>query len=560
LKEEKMLIVSNVSYINESRKLLDDVSFVVDRETKVIIGENGSGKTTLLEIIVGNLPKDSGSISLSGTYSYVPQEVKGIERTGIYEIESGLNEIKALELKLSELEVKGNFGDEFSKLIERYEAIGGYSYRQEIYAMLDEFGLARETAEHALREMSGGERTKCLMVKAFISEPDILILDEPTNHLDIETIKTLEEHLASFKGGILIVSHDKTLINKIARSILYLENGFIKEYPGNYDKFITIKEADDERAIKEKERLSKYLAKEREFIEKFRYGTRATQAKSREKKIERIELPELSKKRDISIRIQIESRGGEKVLEIKHLSKIYNGKPVLSDVNLKIMRGERVGIVGRNGSGKTTLLKIIVGEENLDKGSVYIGAGIEIGYFPQDAFFLDGPQTVLDEILKEGLDISPARDFLASFDFTGNDVFKVVGELSGGEKRRLLLAKMGFIKGNFLVLDEPTNHLDIETNDAVISALKNFTGTTLLVTHDRYLLKEIVEKIYYIEDGIIKDKESERAPIKEIISNSKEINKIKARISYLEKLLQTEPNEKKEKELKILKKKLESME
>ncbi len=602
-----MLIVSDVSYINEGKKLLDGVSFVINKERKIIIGENGSGKTTLLEIIVGNLPKDSGSISLSGTYAYVPQEVKAIETTGTDEIESGLTEIKTLELKLSEHKANGDFGDEFSKLIEHYEAIGGYTYKQKIYAMLNEFGLERETAERPLMEMSGGERTKCMLVKAFISEPDILILDEPTNHLDIETIETLEEHLASFKGDVLIVSHDKTLINKVANSIFYLENSYIKEYPGNYDKFITIRERDDERAKKERDRLLKYLAKEREFIEKFRYGTRSTQAKSREKKIERIELPEVNKKKEVKIKIQSESRGGEKVLEIKHLSKSYNllrgtanllfsnprflsgdskvlnprsfsvdskgvnllkksagykgvnGKQILGDVNFKIMRGERVGLVGRNGSGKTTLLKIIIGDELPDSGLVHVGESIEIGYFPQDVFFLDGPQTVLDEILKEGLDIPSARDFLASFDFTGDDVFKKVGELSGGEKRRLLLAKMSFIKGNFLVLDEPTNHLDIETNEAVIRALKNFKGTILLVTHDRYLLKEIVEKIYYLEDGSIKDRELQRTPIRENTSNSKEMNKIKARIAYLEKVLTIEQNEKKEKELKILKKKLEGM-
>jgi len=571
-----MLTVSNLNYINEGRNLLKNISFILDRERKVIIGENGSGKTTLLEIIVGNLPKDSGTVSISGTFSYVPQEVKGTEITGIDEIESGLPEIKTLESKLSELEEIGNFGKDFSELMERYEVIGGYTYKQEISEMLDDFGITVDIARRPLLQMSGGERTKCLMIRAFVSKPDILILDEPTNHLDIETIDMLEKYLLAFKGGALIVSHDKALVNNIATSILNLENGSIKEYPGNYDKFLTIKDADDEWALKERERLTKYLAKEREFIEKFRYGTRSTQAKSRERKIERIELPEVSKRKEINIHIQSESRGGEKVCEIKNLCKRYDNNVVLEELNLKIMRGERVGLLGRNGSGKTTLLKIIVGEEIFDSGSLYIGASISVGYFPQDSFSIDGPQTLLEEILKEGLDIPSARDFLASFDFVGDDVFKKINELSGGEKRRLILAKMSFINGNFLVLDEPTNHLDIETNDAVIDALKNFRGTILLVTHDRYLLNQIVNKSYYLENGSIeliddsvnnityrgqyvKIKENSRILSGRDSATRKKVNKIKARIVYLEKFLQTERNEKKERELKMLRKKLETM-
>ncbi|MGC8721916.1 MAG: ABC-F family ATP-binding cassette domain-containing protein [Caldisericaceae bacterium] len=564
-----MLTVSNLNYINGNKYLLKNVSFVLDRERKVIIGDNGSGKTTLLEIIVGTLPKDSGAVSISGSFSYVPQEVKGTQTSGLEEIESGLPEIKTLEFKLSEFERNGNFGREFSELMERYEAIGGYIYKQEISAMLDEFGLDMDIVRRPLIQLSGGERTKCLMIKAFIAQPDILILDEPTNHLDIETIEILEKHIAAFRGGVLIVSHDKVLINKIATSILYLENGTMKEYPGNYEKFVYMKSAEDERVSKEREHLLKYLAKEREFIEKFRYGTRSTQAKSREKKIERIEIPETIRKKEVSIRIESESRGGEKVIEARNLAKSYGDKSVLKDVNLKLMRGERVGLLGKNGSGKTTLLKIIVGEESPDSGFLYIGASIHIGYFPQDSFFIDGPQTILEEILKEGLDIPSARDFLASFDFTGDDVFKRVNELSGGEKRRLILAKMSFINGNFLVLDEPTNHLDIETNDAVISALKNFKGTILLVTHDRYLLKEIANKLYYLDNGRIELFEQDKPNPKKMspacaqnradANKLKEANKIKARIVYLEKFLQREQSEKKERELRTLRKKLESM-
>ena len=558
IEEDRMLIVSGVNYINQGKKLLDRVSFTLNKERKVIIGENGCGKTTLLEIIIGNLSEDSGEISISGKVAYVPQEIKDINLTALEEIESAFSDLKEIEKTLEQFEKTENSTEEYSKLLEQYSEKGGYSYKQKIYEMLDEFGLNKETMKRRMFELSGGERTKCELIKAILSEPDILIIDEPTNHLDIETIEVLEEMLVKFKGGVLIVSHDRVFINKFATHILHLEDGHIKEYPGNYDKFVQLKEEFDDKIKKERERLLKYVEKEKKFIEKFRYGTRSTQAKSREKAIEKIEIPEVRKKHKKVLKIESKARGGEIVLELKNIKKGFNGKEVLKDLELFIQREERVGIVGRNGSGKTTLLKIIAGIDDDFKGNLRVGNSIEIGYFPQDSFVMNENSTPINEMLNEGLTVQEARDLLAIFDITGDEVFKKISEFSGGERRKLLLAKISLIKGNFLVMDEPTNHLDIETNEIATNALKEFDGTILIVTHDRFLLKELTNKVYYLEDGVLRDKVKELPKIKDN-NTERERNKLIARIEYLEKLLLKEENEKKLKELKLLKKKLQEL-
>ena len=557
-----MLTVSNITFINGGVKILNDISFTVSGEKKIIVGENGSGKTTLLNIITGKLSPDSGTISVKGRMAYVPQEIETLDISGISEIESAFSDIKKIERELERMEKTGRFGDEYNALLAKYEESGGYTYKQKIATWMDKIGLSAESAKRKMSEMSGGERTKCEIVKAMVSDPDILVMDEPTNHLDIETIELLEEILKKFSGDLLVVSHDRVFIDRIATHILYLSNGTLKEYPGDYEKFEKLRDAENEKLTKEREKLLKYVEKERAFIEKFRYGTRAAQAKSREKKLEKIEIPEVSEKKSIKVKLELENRGGEKVLEVKNLFKNYGKKEVLKGVNLLIMRNERVGIIGKNGSGKSTLLKIIAGAEKQDKGEVKIGPSVSVGYFPQDAFVMDLSGTIINEITDYGYTVSEARDILALFGFTGDDVFKTVGELSGGEKRKLLLAKVSLIKGNFLILDEPTNHLSIDLKEAVIDALRSYKGTILLVTHDRYVLKETVNKIYVMKEGKIQKpsalRKSENGK-KEDKKKNKEANKIAARIAYLEKLLLKEKNAKKEKELKILRNKLKNL-
>ncbi len=546
-----MLIVNKISFISDGKRILKDVSFSVDKEHKVIVGENGTGKTTLLEIIIGNLTLDSGNVLLKGRVGYIPQEIKGLDKTGTEVIEEAFPHIKVLERKIEE----EDFTEKYGSLIVQYESIGGYTYKQKIYSMMDKFRLTEEIINKKLRSMSGGERTKCFLIRVLLSNPDILIMDEPTNHLDIESIETLEENLKKFKKGMLIVSHDETFINHIATHILHLSDGKITEYRGNYEKFKEEKEKNDARRKKEKEKLMKYIEKEKTFIEKFRYGTRATQAKSREKKLQKIEMPDLKQQREKKIHIEMKERGGEKVAELRNIVKSFGDKNVLKGISLLIKRGERIGILGRNGSGKSTLLKIIAGKEKQDSGIVKIGNSISIGYFPQDAFVMDLDSTPLNEIISYGYTIPEARNILALFDFTGDEVFKKIREFSGGEKRKLLIAKMSLIKGNFLVLDEPTNHLSIRMKEMVIDALENFNGTILLVTHDRYVLNKLINKKYYLDNGKLHSKQIKK---EETIDDSqKEINKIKNRINYLEKLLKNNPdNTKRGKELKMLKNKL----
>lgn len=554
-----MLIVSDVSYMNQGKMLLSHVSFTLDRERKVIIGENGCGKTTLLEIIVGNLSPYTGSVTIKGSFAYLPQEVQALETTGMEEIERVFHRIKTVERLIEELERRGDYGKEYGELLEHYADIGGYSYRQRILEVANSFGLCEQTLRQKLKDISGGERTKVELVKAILSESDFLILDEPTNHLDVETIEALEEYLLNYRGGLLIVSHDRSFINNIATHILYIERGMMKEYAGSYDKFEMVKSKEDQFATKERERLLKYVEEQRKFIEKFRYGTRSKQALSREKAIEKIEIPDPLVDRKRELKIEQGKRGGEIVLDCKGIKKSFDGNEVLKGVNLSIRRGERVGILGRNGSGKTTLLKIIAGVDKNFEGNVRVGESIEIGYFPQDSFMIDDNVTPLDEIIKEGLTVQESRDFLSMFDLRGDDVFKKISEFSGGEKRKLILAKMSLVKGNFLVMDEPTNHLDIEMNQVVMNALKNFDGSILLVTHDRYLLKELTNKVYYLEDGILNDREKILKRVETKSNEEKEKNKIKARIEYLERLLSREDNEKRSKELKILKARLQKM-
>lgn len=554
-----MLIVSDVSYMNQGKMLLSHVSFTLDRERKVIIGENGCGKTTLLEIIVGNLSPYTGSVTIKGSFAYLPQEVQALETTGMEEIERVFHRIKTVERLIEELERRGDYGKEYGELLEYYADIGGYSYRQRILEVANSFGLCEQTLRQKLKDISGGERTKVELVKAILSESDFLILDEPTNHLDVETIEALEEYLLNYRGGLLIVSHDRSFINNIATHILYIEMGMMKEYTGNYDKFEMVKSKEDQFATKERERLLKYVEEQRKFIEKFRYGTRSKQALSREKAIEKIEIPDPLVNRKRELKIEQGKRGGEIVLDCKGIKKSFDGNEVLKGVNLSIRRGERVGILGRNGSGKTTLLKIIAGVDKNFEGNVRVGESIEIGYFPQDSFMIDDNVTPLDEIIKEGLTVQESRDFLSMFDLRGDDVFKKISEFSGGEKRKLILAKMSLVKGNFLVMDEPTNHLDIEMNQVVMNALKNFDGSILLVTHDRYLLKELTNKVYYLEDGILNDREKILKRVETKSNEEKEKNKIKARIEYLERLLSREQNKKRSKELKILKARLQKM-
>lgn len=554
-----MLIVSDVSYMNQGKMLLSHVSFTLDRERKVIIGENGCGKTTLLEIIVGNLSPYTGSVTIKGSFAYLPQEVQALETTGMEEIERVFHRIKTVERLIEELERRGDYGKEYGELLEHYADIGGYSYRQRILEVANSFGLCEQTLRQKLKDISGGERTKVELVKAILSESDFLILDEPTNHLDVETIEALEEYLLNYRGGLLIVSHDRSFINNIATHILYIERGMMKEYAGSYDKFEMVKSKEDQFATKERERLLKYVEEQRKFIEKFRYGTRSKQALSREKAIEKIEIPDPLVDRKRELKIEQGKRGGEIVLDCKGIKKSFDGNEVLKGVNLSIRRGERVGILGRNGSGKTTLLKIIAGVDKNFEGNVRVGESIEIGYFPQDSFMIDDNVTPLDEIIKEGLTVQESRDFLSMFDLRGDDVFKKISEFSGGEKRKLILAKMSLVKGNFLVMDEPTNHLDIEMNQVVMNALKNFDGSILLVTHDRYLLKELTNKVYYLEDGILNDREKILERVETKSNEEKEKNKIKARIEYLERLLSREDNEKRSKELKILKARLQKM-
>ena len=487
-----------------------------------LIGRNGTGKTTIFKILAGLEEPDSGEIIINNDIEIglLSQQPDLSQRNTIFEecLEVFAKEIK-LQQKLSELEEKiANSGSEtdrllreYSKLQERFEQSAGYSYESKIKQVAIGLGFEHEELNKTIKMLSGGEKTRVGLIKLLLEEPDLLLLDEPTNHLDIESVEWLEEYLNNYPGSVIIISHDRYFLDKTITRIVEIEFGENEDYPGNYSFYLEEKERRYEIRLKKYQEQQKKIKKIKEQIEQYRvFGNAGAgdnpkfhrQAKSLEKKLEKMErIPKPRKKENISLNLQPSTRSGDEVLKIKDIEFSFPGEKLLDGVDLELFRSEKTALIGPNGSGKTTLLKMILSDLEPDSGDIKIGHGVEIGYYAQQNPVFNSEDTLLHALqMKTGLKTSEARDLLAKFLFKGEDVYKKVGALSGGEISRLRLLQLMHGKANFLILDEPTNHLDLDSREILEASLNDYAGTVLVVSHDRYFLNKVVDKIYEIKN------------------------------------------------------------
>ena len=496
------------------------IDFEVNKGEKIaLVGRNGSGKTTLLKLIIGEyeLTKlDNGedsSITKSGNVDigYLKQVTFEDESITLEdEVKKAYKNITEIENSLEKLliEIETNPSGEaltkYSVLQERFKLLDGYSYKKEYEIAIKQFGFTEEDKAKRLSDFSGGQRTKIAFIRLLLSKPDILLLDEPTNHLDIDAIEWLEEYLKTYKNSVVIVSHDREFLDKTVSIVYELERGKITRYNGNYSDFAEKKRIDWEKQQKEYIFQQKEIARLSGLVERFRYkATKASMAQSKLKQIEQMDIidaPEVADTRSFYVNFEPEYRSVKLVLSAKDLVIGYD-KP-LSTISLDITRGEKVGILGGNGLGKSTFLKTIVNKLPPLSGKFSIGERVKIGYFDQRMAQYKSDKDVLDEFWDEfpKLSQTEVRSALGAFLFTGDDVFKPVNALSGGEKVRLELCKIFKRRPNFLILDEPTNHMDIISKETLEKKLKDYTGTLLFVSHDRYFIKQIATSVFVFED------------------------------------------------------------
>lgn len=487
---------------------------IEDHEKAALVGPNGAGKTTLFKMIVGELPPDGGDITLTRgkTLGYLAQHQEMVSGNTIYEeVRLAKADIIAMEQQIRsiELELKNLEGEALSARLNTYHRLtaafdreNGYAYESEITGVLKGLGFGEEDFSKPVDTLSGGQKTRVSLGKLLLTRPDILLLDEPTNHLDLNSIAWLETYLLNYPGAVLIVSHDRYFLDRVVTKVLEIELGQLMTYMGNYSEY-----AEKKRRLHEA-RLKEYLNQQQEIrhheavIEKLRSFNREKsikRAESREKMLEKIVPVEKPAEMNTKIHLDLEpSRiSGSDVLFVEHLSKAFPNQVLFRDVNFEIRRGEHVAVIGDNGTGKTTLLKILNQVLPADAGTFTLGTNVEIGYYDQEHHVLHMDKTIFDEISDDYPDLTNTkiRNMLAAFLFTGDDVFKRIGDLSGGERGRVSLAKLMLSKANFLILDEPTNHLDISSKEILEKALNDYTGTLLYVSHDRYFINQTATRI-----------------------------------------------------------------
>lgn len=510
-----ILACHGISKAFEEKIIVDNGSFhIEDHEKAALVGPNGAGKSTILKMIVGELPTDSGNVILTRgkTLGYLAQHQNMDSSNSIYdEVKSAKAHLIAMEeqLRSIELEMKDLSGSELNSRMETYHRLtaafereNGYAYESEITGVLKGLGFQEDEFSRPVATLSGGQKTRVSLGKLLLSKPDILLLDEPTNHLDLNSITWLETYLLNYTGAALIVSHDRYFLNRIVTKVIEIEAGQIMTYLGNYSDFSYKKKQLREARLKEYLNQQQEIKHQEAVIEKLRSFNREKsikRAESREKmlnKIERIEKPQ-EINTDIHLTLTPSVVSGNDVLSIEHLSKAFPPQQLFSDVSFEIKRGEHVAIIGDNGTGKTTLLKILNGLVDADHGSFTLGTNVHIGYYDQEHHVLHMEKTIFDEISDDypSLTNTEIRNMLAAFLFTGDDVFKLIGDLSGGERGRVSLAKLMLSEANFLILDEPTNHLDIASKEILEHALNDYTGTLLYVSHDRYFINQTATRI-----------------------------------------------------------------
>ncbi|MDL2300772.1 ABC-F family ATP-binding cassette domain-containing protein [Lachnospiraceae bacterium OttesenSCG-928-D06] len=517
-----ILACQSVSKSFLEEKILENVSFhIEEREKAAIVGINGAGKTTLIRIIMGELASDAGQVvtTKDKTIGYLPQNAGIQSSNSIYEeVLSSKEHLITLEEEIRECELSMKTASQkqleelmkhYSTLTHSFEIQDGYSYKSELVGVLKGLGFSESDFEKKINTLSGGQKTRVALGKLLLLRPDLIILDEPTNHLDMNAISWLETYLLNYKGAVLIVSHDRYFLDRITSKIIELDMSKATVFSGNYSDYAAKKEMlriAEMHAYMNQQREIKH---QEEVIEKLRSFNREKsirRAESRVKMLEKVEV--LEKPTEVASEMKLHLRprklSGKDVLSIKGLKKAFGSHVLFDDLNIEIKRGEHVAITGDNGTGKTTLLKIINSLIPSDAGTFALGSNVEIGYYDQEHNVLHSHKTLIEEISDEypHLTHTEIRNVLAAFLFTGDDVFKQISSLSGGERGRVSLAKLMLSNANFLILDEPTNHLDIMSKEILEDALNQYEGTVLYVSHDRYFINRTCNRILDLYDGI----------------------------------------------------------
>ncbi|WP_138204304.1 ABC-F family ATP-binding cassette domain-containing protein [Haloimpatiens lingqiaonensis] len=509
--------------------ILNKVSFNINEGDKIgLIGINGAGKSTLFKILTGDLEQDSGELFIdkSKKIGYLSQHLSLESSLTIYEeMLTVFNDLIDIEYKLNDLEVKMNEPytednahihekaiKDYTTLTEIYNHRGGYVYKGEINRVLTGLGFLHIDFDKPINILSGGQKTRVALCKLLLIKPDILLLDEPTNHLDLDAIEWLEEYLKEYKGSVFIISHDRYFLDAVTDKTFQLVNGCMNMYNGNYSKSLDLRKKDYEVQLKAYNLQQQEIKRQEDIIKKFKSFNREKSiraAESRQKALDKIERLDRPVEDTISARITFETsiKSGNDVLYIENLSKSFGEKHLFSNLNLDIKSGQISALIGENGRGKTTLFKIIMDKLKPDSGVKVLGKNVFLGYYDQEQSDLNLNKTVIDEVWDAfpNLTQTEIRNYLAAFLFTGDDVFKEIHTLSGGEKCKINLLKLMLSKANFLLLDEPTNHLDIMSREALEDAILNYDGTVLLISHDRYFLNKVVDKIYELKEDELKE-------------------------------------------------------
>jgi len=514
-----------VSKIYSTDVVLKNINWEIKKGEKVgLVGSNGAGKSTQFKILIGEEDQTSGTVIKEGNpkISHLKQELDfDLSRTVREELESSFKDIQIVAIKLLEIEnkmksldIKKN-SDEFERQVnklakyqEKFETLGGYKMQSDVEKILPKLGFSIDDADKLVGNFSGGWQMKIALGKIILQKPDLLLLDEPTNHLDLETIFWLEEYLLSLKIAIIIISHDRYFLDKLCKKIIFIDRGISEIYNGNYSFFIEQKSLNEQSQNKAYQLQQKEISIQKKYIDRFRASaTRSSQAKSREKqlkKISEIDAPKL-KSKSPAFNFPKCPRSGKSVLTIKNLSHSYDDKILFLDVNLKVSSGEKIAILGPNGCGKSTLLKLIMKRISPEIGEINFGKhNIITSYYEQNqAEALSPEATVIDLICNKSPEWSQkeVRTFLGGFGFQNENVFKYIKQLSGGEKARLALALMIMNPSNFLLLDEPTNHLDLQSKENLELAINNYKGSLLIVSHDRYFISKVANRIIEIKDS-----------------------------------------------------------
>ncbi len=510
-----ILACQNISKAFGTDEIIQHASFHIEEyEKAAIVGINGAGKTTLLRIIMGELEADSGEVILAKnkTIGYLPQnpDIEG-NRTIYEEVLLAKEELISMQETLVSMEKKMSsldgseleaFLDSYNRLNLEFERQGGLSYKSEITGVLKGLGFAEEEFGKHMQELSGGQRTRVCLGKLLVTKPDVILLDEPTNHLDIGSITWLETFLLNYKGAVVIVCHDRYFLDRVVHKVVELDRHQVSVFLGNYSDYAVKKAQVREAQLKQYYNQQREIKHQEEVIAKLKSFNREKsikRAESREKMLDKIERLEKPVEENTDIHLNLEPRivSGNDVLCVERLAKAYPGQQLFSDISFEIKRGERVALIGDNGTGKTTILKIINEMTEADAGTLTLGTNVHIGYYDQEHQVLHMEKTLVEEISDEypSLTNTEIRNVLAAFLFTGDEVFKRISDLSGGERGRVSLAKLMLSEANFLILDEPTNHLDITSKEILEQALNRYKGTVLFVSHDRYFINKTATRI-----------------------------------------------------------------